>query len=220
MDHPAEQNMVSVYRASDPILAGLAAECLENNEIPVARKEDARTLDGGFEVSVGTIELLVAAERVNEAAAVLDKWECLRKTAAAAPPKPPTPSGSFENVKYEVMYSVFCSILILMSLASTGRVPYIAFVIFLPSLQSLIRILWAYSYWRHMRSLGYEWPTLGDAYEIKTSLGYRKAYALPPAGDVALLPGYKPDADGIYHFLIGLADYKREAALKRRKKKP
>ncbi|MEN6625263.1 MAG: hypothetical protein ABFD69_03430 [Candidatus Sumerlaeia bacterium] len=193
MDHPAEQNMVSVLCTYDAELAGIAAEWLGDNKIPCVRRCDRER--GCSE----TIELFVPFSYARQAHAILDDWRKFREVVVEAPKV---------SEKYRRVFGTqaICVWLIANGIAFAIEVVTQDDLWFAKTWPVLLAVLGGvvavrtYAYWRRLQVLGYDWVSLSDANDILWRVG-RKAHAIPSAAELEILPGFTRTAECMIRFL-------------------
>lgn len=208
-DETADLKLVTVFSTADSSMASLAATCLESEDIPcMIRNQDMQNMlglgtIGGMNALLGPIELLVPGEYAGSAVEVLKGWQLPDSPRRADRPRTLT----------EKVAKFFFILMLSVNVTTAVYVPSLLLVL-IPITGFLLLCIPGYMYLQHLRQIGYEWPTLGDAIAILWRCRGR-AYDLPQASEVETLPGFRRDSESIVEFLNSLKNYKRDAVKRR-----
>lgn len=186
--------LLTVYSTRDRSGVADAVLYLQDEEIPHA----VRDSDPANEFDP-TVELLVSEEDAARAIAVLDRWDYLWMDGL---------TRDKDTIPNQLGVGAYLAVLFLLPFL-TRRGSLLLFCMALVGTDALVWML-GHAYLRRLRRLGYEGLDARAAFNIRWScMGH--AHNLPPASDVAVLPGYRNDSEHIVNFILNMEAYKRAA---------
>ncbi|MEN6625266.1 MAG: hypothetical protein ABFD69_03445 [Candidatus Sumerlaeia bacterium] len=191
MTQSADQDLVAVCTLADPIEASLASDFFAASHVPCTINDNH-----------APIKLLVSKKHADKAIALAKVWEIHRNNNAAAKP---TASDPLHYTKWMIGMSgalVVSLIFFMFTNWIIGGKILIVFLIWTPFAVYMIHTegVRPYLLWRHLMTLGYEWPTKSDALMLLMEHG-KEAWRLWPAADVEMLPGIQRNWRGLGNFL-------------------